>query len=100
MQAATIPAMHPGAAPTTAPVLVRIVREESQFLRPGSDGLADAGGIAALRGRFSGRRQSHCVEGNLAAMTHLTSLERVREETNGWDCRAIASASAAQPEEI
>jgi hypothetical protein len=41
------------------------------------------------------------VEGNLATVTHLTSLERVREETKGWDCRAaIASASAAQPEEI
>ena len=155
MQAATIPAMYPGAAPTTARVLITDDRphilETLQLLlkRSGFSTEAATHQACVLRALEAGSfddvlwdlnytrdttagkeglelvsqirsidkllpvlvmtacgsvdqaaEASHRVEGNLATVTHLTSLERMREETNAWDCRAIASASAAPPEEI
>jgi CheY-like chemotaxis protein len=153
MQAATIHAMYPGAAPTTPRVLIaddqphiletlqlllkrsgfsteaathpaRVLRalEADSFdavlwdlnytrdTTAGKEGLELVSQIRSIDKLLAvlvmtacvdqAAEASHGVEENLATVTHLTSLERVREGTNGWDCRAIASASAAQPEEI
>lgn len=92
MQAATILAMCPRAAPTTARVL--IADDLPQIL--------EALQLLLKRSGFSTEAVTHpaCVFRALEAGSFDAVLWRVREETNGWDCRAIAYASAAQHEEI